>query len=209
LISLAVKLRSLISQQIYTTNLTYFAVYSIGCALSVSAFLAEWIWPRHDDRYDALVDEEECPLETATIFSRLTFSWMTALMQAGYKQYLTQDDLWALARSDNTKTTGDLFEEAWQHELKSRKKPNLWFALLRAYGGPYAVAAFFKFFNDISQYIQPQLLRLLITFVDSYREGETPQPAIQGAAIALAMFTVAVFQTSMVVSDFRAHAHSL
>ncbi|PKS10337.1 hypothetical protein jhhlp_002088 [Lomentospora prolificans] len=204
LIALAVKLRSLISQQLYNTDLWYFATYAVGCGLSVAAFLAEWIWPESESRYEALVDEEECPLETATVFSRLTFSWMTPLMRHGYKQYLTEDDLWALARTDNTKTTGDAFDDAWRSQLKYREKPSLWWTMARAYGGPYAVAAIFKIGNDISQYVQPQLLRLLISFVDSYqRKGVEPQPVIQGAAIALAMFTCAVFQTSMVHQYFQ------
>ncbi|SPO01024.1 probable multidrug resistance protein [Cephalotrichum gorgonifer] len=202
LIALAVKLRSLISQQLYATELPYFITYSIGCALSAAAFVAEWWWPEDDDRYEALLDEEECPLETATIFSRLTFSWMTPLMRNGYKQYLTEDDLWALARTDNTKTTGDAFERAWLYELEHRKKPSLWIAMIRAFGGPYAVAAFFKVGNDVAQYVQPQLLRVLISWVDSYHRGE-PEPVIKGAAIALAMFATALFQTTMVHQYFQ------
>lgn len=204
LIALAAKLRSLISQQLYHSDLWYFTTYAVGCGLSVAAFLAEWIWPKTDSRYEALEEfEEECPLETATVFSRLTFSWMTPLMRYGYKQYLTEDDLWALAHTDNTKTTGDAFDNAWQHELNHRKeKPSLWWAMGRAYGGPYALAAIFKIGNDISQYVQPQLLRILIGWVDSYRPGKEPEPVIKGAAIALGMFSCAVFQTAMVVSHF-------
>jgi hypothetical protein len=81
------------------------------------------------------------------------------------------------------------------------KSPSLWLAMFRAYGGPYAVAAFFKIGNDIAQYIQPQLLRLLLTWVKSYNPdyGVVAEPVIKGAAIALAMFSCAVFQTTMVV----------
>lgn len=200
LIVLAVKLRSLISQQIYATQLPYFVIYSVGCGLSLAAFVAEWFWPQNDERYQAL-DEDECPLETATVFSRLTFSWMTPLMRYGYKQYLTEEDLWPLARTDTTKATGDSFSEAWERQLERRKRPNLWLALIQAYGGPYAVAAVFKVGNDVAQYVQPQLLRILITWVDSYGpDSNLPQPVIKGAAIALGMFATAIFQTSMVVS---------
>lgn len=205
------KLRSLISQQLYDTQFGYFVTYSVGCGLSLGAFLAEWFWPRNDSRYQAL-EEEECPVESATVFSRLTFGWMTPMMRYGYKQYLTEEDLWPLARTDTTKSTGDAFEMAWQYELDHRKRPSLWIAMMRAYGGPYAVAAFFKIINDVSQYVQPQLLRLLIAFVASYENGKTPQPVIQGAAVCLAMFATAIVQTSMVVSRLRLacsylHAH--
>lgn len=203
LIALAVKLRSLVSQRVYDTNLPYFVTYCVGVGVSILAFLVEWHWPKRNGQYDALVDEEECPAEYATVFSRLTFSWMTPLMKFGYSNYLTEEDLWALQKSDTSRATGGAFETAWQYELEHRKHPSMWLALFRAYGGPYALAGCFKVMNDCSQFIQPQLLRLLIAFVDSYSEGKEPEPVIKGAAIALAMFGVAVFQTTMLHQYFQ------
>ncbi|KAL6871922.1 P-loop containing nucleoside triphosphate hydrolase protein [Trichoderma novae-zelandiae] len=205
IISLAVKQRSLISQQLYSKDLPYFVTYTVGVGLSVIEFLVEWLWPRSNpDGYEAILEEEECPEDYATVFSKLTFSWMTPLMRRGYKVFLTENDLWGLGRADRTKNTGEALEEAWKHELKRRpNSPSLWLALFRAYGGPYIVAAVFKVGNDIAQYIQPQLLRLLIAFVASYNFGETPQPIIKGASIALAMFACAVFQTTMVHQYFQ------
>jgi ATP-binding cassette, subfamily C (CFTR/MRP), member 1 len=200
LISYSVKLRSLISQQIYGSNLPYFVTYTIGFGLSTLTFLVEWLWPRKNSTYEALIDEDECPVEYATIFSRVAFSWMTPLMQHGYRQYLTEDDLWGLAKKDQTVNTGDAFEKAWNYQLKNRKNPSLWLALFHAYGGPYAFAAIFKIGNDITQYMQPQLLRYLIAYVASHRLGN-PQPAVWGGSIALGMFVVAIFQTIMIVSN--------
>lgn len=211
LIAYAVKLRSLVSQQLYEKNIVYFVAYTVGFGLSALAFLFEWLWPKRASAYEALVDEEgaECPVEYATIFSRLTFSWMTPMMKYGYKQYLTEEDLWGLAWDSNTRATGSRFDKTWQYELAHRAKPNLWIALFKAYGGPYVLAAVFKLINDLSAFMQPQLLRYLITFVGSYGEGKTPQPPIKGAAIAIAMFLVATLQTTMIVrivlvpSDYR------
>ncbi|EHK47570.1 uncharacterized protein TrAtP1_012305 [Trichoderma atroviride] len=205
IISFAVKQRSLVSQQLYAKSLPYFITYTVGVGLTVAEFLVEWLWPRSlDNGYEAILDEEECPQDYATVFSKLTFSWMTPLMRRGYKIFLTENDLWGLARADQTRNTGVALEEAWKYELKHRpNSPSLWLALFRAYGGPYVTAAFFKAGNDVAQYIQPQLLRLLIAFVASYNLGETPQPIIQGASIALAMFACAVFQTTMVHQYFQ------
>ncbi|KAI1485090.1 P-loop containing nucleoside triphosphate hydrolase protein [Biscogniauxia mediterranea] len=205
LIAYAVKLRSLVSQQIYEKSVPYFAAYTVGFGLSVFEFLLEWLWPKKESAYEALVDDEgeECPVEYATIFSRLTFSWMTPMMKYGYKQYLTEEDLWGLPPSDKTSTTGDQFEKAWQYELEHRKRPSLWIAMFKAYGGPYMVATIFKVVNDLASFSQPQLLRFLISFVDSYGKGKEPQPPIKGAAIALAMFFVACLQTSMIHQYFQ------
>lgn len=205
LIALAVKLRSLISQQIFDSNRGYFITYCMGVGFAAVAFLVEWQGPKQASEYAALVGEEgeECPSEYATIFSRLTFSWMTPLMKFGYKHYLTEEDLWALQKTDTSRATGEAFDKAWKYELESREHPSMWLALFRAYGGPYALAAVFKSMNDVSQFMQPQLLRLLITFIGSYSAGKEPEPVIKGVAIALAMFFVAVFQTVMLHQYFQ------
>ncbi|KAK1756041.1 P-loop containing nucleoside triphosphate hydrolase protein [Echria macrotheca] len=203
LIAFAVKLRSLISQQLYVTEKPFFITYCIGFGLAIIEFAFEWLWPKKNNAYEALVDEAECPVEYATVFSLLTFSWMTPLMKHGYSQYLTEEDLWGLAKKDTTKVTGEAFNKAWEHELKHRKHPSLWIALFRAYGGPYMLASVFKAFNDLSAFTQPQLLRYLIAYADSYRPGQEPQPVIKGAAIALGMFAVAVFQTTMIHQYFQ------
>lgn len=203
LIALAVKLRSLISQHVFRSNLGYFVTYCIGFGFALVAFLVEWQWPKPSSQYEALSEEEECPSEYATIFSRLTFSWMTPLMKFGYNHYLTEDDLWGLQKTDTSKATGEAFDKAWHYELEHRKHPSMWLALFRAYGGPYALAAVFKSLNDVSQFLQPQLLRLLIAFVASYDDGKEQEPVVKGAAIALAMFAVAVFQTAMLHQYFQ------
>ncbi|KAI0887499.1 P-loop containing nucleoside triphosphate hydrolase protein [Annulohypoxylon maeteangense] len=205
LIAYAVKLRSLISQQIYDKNLAYFVTYTVGFGLSAIEFAVEWLWPQKRSAYEALVDEEgeECPVEYSTVFSRLTFSWMTPLMKHGYKQFLTEEDLWGLSPSDKTSATGDRFERAWKYQLEHKKRPSLWIALFHAYGGPYMGATIFKVVNDLAAFSQPQLLRYLISFVDSYSEGKVPQPAVKGAAIAIAMFFVACLQTSMIHQYFQ------
>ncbi|TQS33808.1 hypothetical protein Golomagni_05835, partial [Golovinomyces magnicellulatus] len=208
LISFSVKLRSLISQQVYHNDLPYFVCYSAAFGLSAIDFLVEWLWPRSvgPEDYAAIDEEDECPVEYSTVFSRLTFSWMTPMMRRGYEIFLTEDDLWGLAKDDKTKNTGEAFENAWAQELHRRpQSPSLWLALFRAYGGPYIVAAIYKSFNDIIQYVQPQLLRLLIAWVYSRapKNDDNPQPTVQGAAIAIAMFACAVFQTTMVHQYFQ------
>jgi hypothetical protein len=77
LVAWSVKLRSLISQQIYDTSLPYFIAYCVGFGLSWVEFGLEWLVPKKKSAYHALEDEDECPVEYATVFSILTFSWMT------------------------------------------------------------------------------------------------------------------------------------
>jgi len=179
----------------------YFVVFVISVALAAISFALEWLVPKKLSDYDALGDEDECPYEYADIFSVLTFGWMTPMMRYGYKNFLTQDDLWNLRKIDQTQSTTEAFETAWEKQLQ-KKKPSLWIALFSAFGGPYFRGACIKTVSDVLAFIQPQLLRYLISFVDSYRT-ENPQPPIKGAAIALAMFAVSVGQTTFLHQYFQ------
>lgn len=205
LIAYSVKLRSLISQQTYATHLPYFVVYCVGFALSWLEFGLEWLVPKKKSAYQALEDDEECPVEYATVFSILTFSWMTPMMRYGYKKFLTEDDLWNLAKRDTTKATGEVFTRAWERELENKNGPSLWMAIFRSFSGPYFRGALFKVVSDSLAFIQPQLLRLLIQFVQSYQEGEEgeKEPVIRGAAIAIGMFAVSVLQTTALHQYFQ------
>lgn len=128
---------------------------------------------------------------------------------------------WSLAR-----------ERAHANSTPSKPvKPSLFRALAGAYGGPYFVAAIFKLVNDCLSFSQPQLLRLLLKFVASYRT-ETPDPvscsrhadnvksesdleadpprsvlaphvqAIKGVVISCAMFGAALIQTTLLHQYF-------
>lgn len=201
LVVYGVKLRSLISQELYTKHLPYFVTFCIGLGLALTEFILEYMVPKKKSLYDALGAEDECPMETADIFSILTFSWMTPMMKYGYREYLTQDDLWNLSRRDTTKVTGQKMAAAWELEME-KKHPSLWIAMFRAFGAPFMRGAVIKTFSDALAFVQPQLLRLLIMFVDSYR-SETPEPVIRGVAIALAMFCVSVLQTMFLHQYFK------
>ncbi|KAI4204450.1 MAG: hypothetical protein LQ350_001207 [Teloschistes chrysophthalmus] len=194
LIAYGVKLRSLISQQAFHTRASYFATFCVTFGLATLEFALEYLVPKKQSAYDALGDEDECPIEYADIFRILTFGWMTPMMKYGYKEFLTQDDLWNLRKRDTTRATSNALKEAWDLELE-KKRPSLWIALFRGFGGPYYRATLIKTVSDGLAFVQPQLLRLLISFIDSYRTGQERQPVIRGAAIAIAMFAVSVSQT--------------
>lgn len=193
-IAYGVKLRSLVSRQLWETRLPYFVTFNVSLGLAIIEFVLEYLVPKKQSAWHALGDQDECPIEYADVFSILTFAWMTPMMKYGYKHFLTQDDMWNLRRRDTTRVTGNALEEAWNLELQ-KKKPSLWLALFRAFSGPYFRGALIKTISDMLAFVQPQLLRLIITFVDSYRPGNESQPAVRGAAIALAMFATSICQT--------------
>ncbi|RKF62208.1 Metal resistance protein YCF1 [Erysiphe neolycopersici] len=196
IITWSVKLRSLIYQKAWDQSFVYFIFFCIGYSFAWIEFGLEWLVPWNKSGYSELGSEDECPVEYATVFSLLTFGWMTPLMRAGYSKFLVEDDLWNLTKRNTTKATGDAFMKAWDYELKSAK-PSLWMAIFKAFSGPFLRGSLFKICSDSLAFVQPQLLRLLITFVGSYKKSNSnpPQPVIHGVVIAIAMFAVSVGQT--------------
>ncbi|GAA5860287.1 hypothetical protein JCM3774_000370 [Rhodotorula dairenensis] len=67
-----------------------------------------------DDNDEYGWEQKECPRLRANIFQRLTFSWMTPMMVAGYRKFLTEEDLWALPPDDTAYALGQRLEKAWQ-----------------------------------------------------------------------------------------------
>lgn len=201
LVSYGVKLRSLVSRDAHNNRLPYFITFNVSLGLALLEFILEWLVPKKQSAYDQLGREDESPQEYADVFSILTFSWMTPMMKYGYHNYLTQDDLYNLRSRDTTEVTGKQFLETWGDELK-KKKPSLWIAMFRAFGGPYYRGAVIKTLSDVLQFVQPQLLRLLISWVDSQRTNK-PQPTTRGVAIALCMFAVSVTQTMALHQYFQ------
>lgn len=78
--------------------------------------------------------------------------------------------------------------------------PSLWVALFAAYGGPILLAAFLKLLQDALAFAQPQFLRLILSFISTYRVSKDwrsiqgPSP-FEGIAIALIMFGASMVQT--------------
>jgi ATP-binding cassette, subfamily C (CFTR/MRP), member 1 len=128
------------------------------------------------------------------------FSWMTPLMKHGHKIFLTEADLWGLRSVDRSSNTGASFAHEWDKQLQ-KPNPSVTWAILRAYGKTYAVAGIFKGCQDILAFVQPQLLRMLLTFVSTFEKGKSSP--IKGFAIAGTMFLVSVAQTSFVHQYFQ------
>jgi ATP-binding cassette subfamily C (CFTR/MRP) protein 1 len=162
-------------------------------ALSIVIFVLETFVPKKQSPYMAVGHDKEYPSEYSNIFAQLSFSWLTPLMKHGWKSYITEDDLWDLPKQNTTKESGDTFSRNWIEETH-KPSPSVWKALFKSFGGSYLSYVPLKLFSDALGYAQPQLLRMLIGFVESYQTDE-PEPPVKGFAIALAMFCVSLTQS--------------
>ena len=179
-------------------------VYVLSLVNSVFVLVLEWLIPRSRTAYEALLDEiERNPIEKADVFSRLTFSWMTPLMKKGYEKFLTEDDLPELPTSDATGHVAEEFEKYWQDEVDKKSNPSITLALFHAFGVDFMVGGVFKATQDMLAFVQPQLLRLLIKFVNDYNTTEGDVALSKGILIAVAMFLTSVLQTAALHQYFQ------
>ncbi|KAG8381911.1 hypothetical protein BUALT_Bualt05G0022000 [Buddleja alternifolia] len=105
--------------------------------------------------------EHVCPERYSNIFSRISFDWMTPLMQQGYRKPITEKDVWKLDSWDQTETLSKKFQNIWEEEAQ-KSKPWLPRALYHSLRGRFWFAGFFKIGVDLSQLAGPVLLNHLL-----------------------------------------------
>lgn len=121
--------------------------------------------------------------------------------------------MWSLPPNDSAESLSNRLAAAWQQQLslvsaKKKSKPSLKIAIFRAYGGPYFIAGVLKATYDCMSFLQPQLLRLLLSYVSSYGTDH-PLPPIAGFGISIMMFVTANIGTAMLHQYFdRCYATS-
>ncbi|KAJ2595812.1 hypothetical protein H4R99_005195 [Coemansia sp. RSA 1722] len=133
------------------------------------------------------------PNELANIFSRITYTWMTPLLEKGYRQPLKLEDLWELGFEYQPSTISEKFRLKWEHEFNS-SKPSLLRATIRTFGGPWFIGFVLKLISDIVSFLSPILLSRLIEFIGDFKTAKA-QPVEYGYFYAVALFAVVSIQT--------------
>lgn len=201
---LGLKVNQLRSFGVFHSYKVFAIVHSLAAVNGVIILLLEWLLPKSLSPYHALMQQaDRNPVEKADIFSRLTFSWMSGLMRRGYETYLTEEDLPELPSQDASSKIIAKFDDYWERQVNKKKLPSLSIALSQAFGMPMVVGAFFKGVQDVLAFVQPQLLRLLIKFVNEYNETDGDVSLSKGLMIAFAMFIVSIAQTAALHQYFQ------
>uniref|UniRef100_A0A8D0IAF1 Cystic fibrosis transmembrane conductance regulator n=1 Tax=Sus scrofa TaxID=9823 RepID=A0A8D0IAF1_PIG len=76
---------------------------------------------------------QRSPLEKASIFSKLFFSWTRPILRKGYRQRLELSDIYHISSSDSADNLSEKLEREWDRELASKKNPKLINALRRCF----------------------------------------------------------------------------
>ncbi|KAI9460421.1 P-loop containing nucleoside triphosphate hydrolase protein [Boletus coccyginus] len=165
--------------------------------LGLLSFALECISP--DDSPDP---NTENPTLTANVFSIWSFAWLTPLLRKGSQAVITEDDLPTLVPRDESANLGTDLQRALE------KHSGLWTALFVAYGVPYLGAGLLKLLQDSLAFVQPLLLRAILSYISEYQDnkgadvmaGSTP---LLGYAIAILMFAASMAQTVILHQYFQ------
>ncbi|TYJ03734.1 hypothetical protein E1A91_A12G048200v1 [Gossypium mustelinum] len=135
-----------------------------------------------DEEYKPLSGREQiCPERHANFISRISFGWITPLMQQGYRRPITEYDVWKLDTWDQTKTLIQKFHTCWAKETQ-RSKPWLLRALNNSLGRRFWWEGVIKVVFILCQYTGPILVNHLL---QSIQQGD---PAWFGYTYAFLMF---------------------
>eukprot|EP00041_Stephanoeca_diplocostata_P028197 m.790864 g.790864 ORF g.790864 m.790864 type:complete len:1581 (+) comp23327_c0_seq3:295-5037(+) len=145
--------------------------------------------------------KKPCPETSAGLLSIITFSWLNGLMALGFRRPLEDKDLWGLNPDDQAPVLSRKFQRSWDEEVTRKRsrnaEPSLLRALSRSFGTTLYVAGLFKLIQDSLAFLQPELLKLLIRYIQD-RNNPNPEdvpPKSTGWELACAMFAVALIQS--------------
>lgn len=184
-----------------------FVLTAFGTINSVLILLLEALPEKPKMPYQEIMEyskRKRSPYDSANIFSKISFSWMTELMKTGYKKYLTETDLYKLPHNFGSARISERFSRNWSAQVKHKSNPSLTWALLRTFGSKMIFGALLKVVHDILAFSQPQLLRILIKFASDYTDEANlvKQPIVKGFILSVAMFLVSIVQTSVLHQYF-------
>ncbi|KAJ2083951.1 hypothetical protein H4R24_000394 [Coemansia sp. RSA 988] len=145
----------------------------------------------HED--NAASTSFQSPEERANIFSLIGFTWMTALLEKGYRKPLQMEDTWKLSRHYQPDAVSEKFQRNWQAELDSGN-PSLFWATVRTYGLSWALSSFYALARDVIAFTTPVLLSRLINFVSVYNTVEA-EPIENGYFYAITIFILSNVQS--------------
>uniref|UniRef100_A0A915PJI9 Uncharacterized protein n=1 Tax=Setaria digitata TaxID=48799 RepID=A0A915PJI9_9BILA len=156
-----------------------------------------------------------CPEDSCSYLNKITFNWFHSLAARGYRRPLEVNDLWRLRLHEESENLAKKFKHHWVpavnayykkkraaekatslKKLGPKAQPSLLWALAKTYRWTILAGAAMKFVFDLLNFVSPQLLSALITFIEDLK-----QPFWMGIAISFAMFLVALVQ-SMILHQY-------
>ncbi|XP_008047221.1 multidrug resistance-associated protein 1-like, partial [Carlito syrichta] len=146
------------------------------------------------------------PENSASFFSKVTYSWFNRIINLGYERPLEREDLFEPNESDSYYTVCPIFEKQWRkevlrnqerqkakislHKEAHTRKPSLLYALWNTFKSALIQVALFKVFADLLSFTSPLIMKQIIIFCE-----QSSYFGWRGYGYAMALFVVVFLQT--------------
>ena len=113
------------------------------------------------------------PEQRANPLSYVTYSWLSPLIAVGATRTLSDNDLFEVRTDYAARVAAKRFNAEWSKEVSraaaagDRSKASLWAPFKAIYGRNYALAMISKFIGDCLSFVQPMLLQLLLSSLET------------------------------------------
>uniref|UniRef100_A0A8C3VLY6 Cystic fibrosis transmembrane conductance regulator n=1 Tax=Catagonus wagneri TaxID=51154 RepID=A0A8C3VLY6_9CETA len=128
---------------------------------------------------------QRSPLEKASIFSKLFFSWTRPILRKGYRQRLELSDIYHISSSDSADNLSEKLEREWDRELASKKNPKLINALRRCFFWRFMFYGIILYLGEVTKAVQPLLLGRIIASYDPDNKAERSIAIYLGIGLCL------------------------
>lgn len=81
-------------------------------------------------------------------FETFLFSWLMPYFVEGFKRELNEDDMYGPLKTHEAIRLGDKLEEAWNQQLRNKKDPSLWKAILKVFSKDLILYGIFYLFLE-------------------------------------------------------------
>lgn len=136
-------------------------------------------------------------LSKPNLIAKFTFTWMNSLISNSYRnQTIEADDLPPAPEDFATEKFTEKLQKYWDDPAQKKTKNYLLVSLIRAFGHLALVSFLYEAGDSLLNFVQPQLLRLLIVFIGD-RVQDKDVPVLKGVLICFCMFAVTLLQTAM------------
>ncbi|XP_052178883.1 LOW QUALITY PROTEIN: ABC transporter C family member 3-like [Diospyros lotus] len=132
------------------------------------------------------------PYENASIFSILTFSWMSHLISVGYKKTLDLEDVPQLASVDSAKGAFPIFRRELESDSGSGNRVTamkLAKALISVTSREILLTVFFVLLYTLASYVGPYLIDTFVEYLNGRREFNN-----EGYVLVFAFFIAKVIE---------------
>ncbi|KAG0223192.1 hypothetical protein BGW42_006069 [Actinomortierella wolfii] len=153
--------------------------------------------------------------DKANLFSRISFHYFQRIVSKAYRRDITLEDIEGMAPAElHTAHIYPRLARGWDaylaktsHTKRSyERKPSLLWFLISSFGFRWVQAVLLRYLLVALTFVSPQLLSLLLTFIQSYsatNKEPVPQPLELGIILAFGMFLasmmVVVIQSAYVL----------